>query len=431
MISWGVTAMLMFAVVWIGPAQASLLSQNQPDVCSQPHQDVGLPITDLGDHPYVRMDGQTTSFTGGLYPGGGNLRPPAHEAAGIAIARQVVPLDRNGEPDPGSGKIVMISVGMSNTQREFGAFASLADRDPEINPRLFLLNAAQSSQTADKWVDPQAPSWEMANSSLNRYGYSPQQVQVAWIKQTLAGGGDFPAKAQELQADLERIVQNLKLNYPNIKIAYLSSRTRSYAYWRGLSPEPAAYETGFAVKWLIEKQLNGVPELNFDPQSGEVKAPYLAWGPYLWIDGENPRSDGMVWTADDLARDCTHPSPSGAAKMAQMLLAFFKTDTTAAPWFLAGQAAGLAPSVTAERITATPSFTPTREISPTLVPTQSPAPPTDQALAQPPAPSPVPLSPSQTASTTKLPSPAVSIVAILLLAVSLGVGWFLFRKTRS
>ena len=85
---------------------------------------------------------------------------------------------------------------------------------------------------------------------------------------------------------------------------------------------------------MIEKQINGDPSLNYDPAKGEVKAPYLSWGPYLWIDGQNPRSDGRVWLEEDMGPDCTHPSLSGNTKVAEMLMEFFKTDLTSRSWFL-------------------------------------------------------------------------------------------------
>ena len=39
--------------------------------------------------------------------------------------------------------------------------------------------------------------------------------------------------------------------------------------------EPFSYESGFAVKWLVEQQLKGDPALNYDPQKGTVQAPWL------------------------------------------------------------------------------------------------------------------------------------------------------------
>jgi lysophospholipase L1-like esterase len=73
--------------------------------------------------------------------------------------------------------------------------------------------------------------------------------------------------------------------------------------------------------------------LNYDPSRGQVKAPLLLWGPYLWADGVKPRSDGLVWKREDLAGDGTHPSASGRRKVAQLLLDFFKNDDLAKGWF--------------------------------------------------------------------------------------------------
>lgn len=311
--------------------QAGIHAQTAEDYCNHMHQDVSIPLNDLGSQVYVRMDGQITGFTGGLYPGGSNARPAAHEAAGVAIANQVVPLDDRGVPDP-SGRIVMIGIGMSNAYQEFSAFQALAGLDSSINPSLILVNGAQPGLTAEYWIDPNANTWIVVNQRLAAAGVTPEQVQVAWVKNTRTGSSAFPANAQLLQSDLKAIVRNLKIHYPNVKLAYLSSRTHSYIYWDGLSPEPDAFETGFAVKWLIESQINDDPELNFDPARGAVVAPYLSWSAYLWANGPNPRSDGLVWLQEDLMVDCTHPSSNGELKVAQLLMGFFKNDTTTG-WF--------------------------------------------------------------------------------------------------
>jgi len=396
----------------------------QEDVCSLVFQPVGTPLTELGEAAYTRMDGQVTTFTGGLYPDGSNTRPPEHEAAGLAIASQITPLNPEGQPDP-EGQIVMISVGMSNVIAEWFTFIDLVRHNPLINPHLFFINGAQGGQTAEKWVDPGDPNWGRVDTELRRYGSSPEQVQVAWVKQTLTRGGAFPDKALELQADLEAIVQNLKTHYPNIKIAYLSSRTRSYTYFRGLSPEPLAYETGFAVKWLIEKQINGDPALNFDPEKGEVKAPYLSWGPYLWIDGTNPRQDGRIWVAEDMTSDCTHPSDTGKTKVAEMLLEFLLDDTVAAGWFRADTA--VAPTATRQ---APPTAAPTQTPSPSLpAPTAAIATVAAQAAQPEPEASPFPTSTTSVASAPAPVPMAVNIgVAVLILCIGLTAGWLLFRK---
>ncbi|MEQ1834339.1 MAG: DNRLRE domain-containing protein, partial [Candidatus Eisenbacteria bacterium] len=143
--------------------------------------------------------------------------------------------------------------------------------------------------------------------------------------------------AEALRDTFVRVVQNIHDKYPNLAICYVSSRIYGgYAAQGGLNPEPQAYESGFAVKWLIEQQIAGDPALNFDPALGPVRAPLLLlWGPYLWANGTLPRSDGLVWTSNDLETDRVHPSPAGEQQVARLLSQFFATDTTAASWWRA------------------------------------------------------------------------------------------------
>ena len=164
---------------------------------------------------------------------------------------------------------------------------------------------------------------------------------MAWIKQAEpnpAALGAFPRHAEILKDNLGVIVAKLKSRFPNLKLAYLSSRIYAGYAVTPLNPEPFAYESAFSVRRLIRDQIEGKPALKYDPEKGEVKAPVLLWGPYLWADGVNPRkSDRLVWNHDDLGPDGTHPSPSGQQKVAVLLLRFLKTDPTAMPWFLKGE----------------------------------------------------------------------------------------------
>jgi hypothetical protein len=126
-------------------------------------------------------------------------------------------------------------------------------------------------------------------------------------------------------------VRNLHDLFPNLRLCYLSSRT--YGGYNNGHTEPVSYEGGFAVKWLIEDQIGGDPQLEWDASAGPVEAPLLLWGPYLWADGQTPRSDGLTWCASDFEGDGTHPSPAGEQKVATMLSSFFASDATAQPWF--------------------------------------------------------------------------------------------------
>src|SRR5207248_8388386 len=127
---------------------------------------------------------------------------------------------------PTNGKIVMISIGMSNTTQEFATkgtqnFKLRADADPAKNPQLTIVDGAQGGQDATAWIDPGATTWSVVNQRLTAAGVTPQQVEVGWLKQALAepiNYGAFPAHAQALQSDLEIILRNAKTNFPNLKI---------------------------------------------------------------------------------------------------------------------------------------------------------------------------------------------------------------------
>ena len=360
-----------------GGADTAVYAQT---VCTGEFISVSQPLNDLGSGEYVRLNDGPTGYIGGLYPNGSNVRPPAHDAAGQTIAAGIVPLNTAGQPDA-NGRIALVSIGMSNTAAEFIEFIRLWQVDDTINPTLAVVNGASPGQTSDVWADPNAAVWQNLEDTLTSGGLSAAQVQVAWIKLAQTGSGDFPAKAESLEADLLQVVHNLKDRFPNVRLAYLSSRTRSYTYWQGLSPEPTAFETGFAVRWLIENQINGDPSLNYDPANGAVVAPYLSWGPYLWIDGLNPRSDGQVWLPEDLVRDCTHPSNSGEMKVANMLMNFFKTDSTTVPWFLAD---GVLPPTMTPTATTTVTPTPTANSTATSTATPSATPSPSPTVTRPP-----------------------------------------------
>lgn len=65
-------------------------------------------------------------------------------------------------------------------------------------------------------------------------------------------------------------------------------------------------------------------------------APWMTWGPYEWSNGLLGRSDGLIWTGQDMTSDGVHPSrPGGWEKDANIILNFFKTDNTTTPWFIA------------------------------------------------------------------------------------------------
>jgi len=298
-----------------------------------------VPLTDLGQRQY-------RGFPGGLYPEGKNTRPASHEVAGVKLAQQVQPLDTEGEASS-DGKIVLLGIGFSNTVQAFAGFVKVVQRDRGVNPKLVLVNGAVGGMSAAMVQNPDDQKrgtqyWATVDERLKAAGVTRPQVQVVWIKETdpAPHEGGFPKYTQALESELTKIVQTLRQRFPNLKLAYLSSRT--YGGWarrpgRGVpgNSEPFSYESGFAVKWLIERQLRPDPALNFDPTKGEVRAPWLSWAAYLWTNGTTPRGDGVFFTIDDFQqRDRMHESPGGQEKVGSLLLRFFETDPTTKPWFV-------------------------------------------------------------------------------------------------
>ena len=308
-------------------------------------------LTNTGIKPLPEMGYSTRAgFSGGLYPGGANQRPPAHEAAGISIANSIKPLDSAGNVNTNTGKIVMLSLGMSNTTQEWATkgtnhFTRQATNDPSLNPKIRIVDGAISGQDAIQWTNITSGNWSIvATQRLATAGVTTNQVQVLWLKEALKDAstyGAFPLHAQELHHYMATILRNAKARYPNLKLAYIAPRIRAYTSDPlDTNPEPYAFETGFAVKWLIEEQINGSTNLNWNITNGPVVAPWISWGAYTWADGLVPRGDGLTWLCSELETDYTHPNTNGVGKVARQLVSFFKTDVTTSPWYLKTNSAG-------------------------------------------------------------------------------------------
>ncbi len=277
---------------------------------------------------------------GGLYGDGKNEPPSEHLKAARQALAQVGKLDADGKPSPG-GKIVLLSVGMSNTTNEFSRFQRDVAAGGDKSPAVVVVDGAQGGQTAPIWASEGSKVWPVVEQRLQEAQATAKQVQVVWLKQALAQPrrlGEFPAHAKQLEESLIQDVNQVLQHYPNVKVIYFSSRIYAGYAVTELNPEPFAYESGFSVRWVIQDQIKGDARLNYDPQKGEVKAPVLLWGPYLWADGVTPRkSDGLTYEAGELAGDGTHPGPAAQEKVSKMLQALFKSELNAG-WYVRGGA---------------------------------------------------------------------------------------------
>ena len=294
------------AAASIAAAQAPARGTRPGPECSQTSTGL-IPLTDLGKRRYKGQPG-------GLYPNGLNQPSRPYLKLGLASAKRVRPM---------KGRVVMLSVGMSNAMQEFRAFIRMADQDPDVSPSLTFVDGAMGGWDARRAAKPGARYWAAVDRRLAADGVTPREVQVVWLKEAISGEDrPFPNDARALRTNLRAIAIILGRRFRNLRLIYTSSRTYGGYAVSALNPEPAAYDSGFAVRWLIQDRIQR-----------KFNSPWIGWGPYLWTDGEKGRADGLTWTCDDVQPDGTHPSAAGAGKVARLLLRFFKSDPTAKSWF--------------------------------------------------------------------------------------------------
>ncbi len=260
---------------------------------------IATPLIDLGL-------GEYKGERGGLYDAGSNAAPDWLEARKHAAVDQI-----------GGGKIGFVSLGMSNTREKFESFMSIA-RNRTINNDVVIVNGAQGHMDARRWGISSLP-WENLQPLLAAEQIGVGDVQVLFMLHALirpARSGEYPKHAQRLSGLLQSIANRAENMFPNLRLIYLTSRTFAGYSTTDISPEPYAYESAFAVRNSILEQ--------------PPRAAPIVWGPYLWADGTNPRSDGVTYERTDFARDGMHPSADGARKAGNMLFEFFERE----PWFV-------------------------------------------------------------------------------------------------
>jgi hypothetical protein len=263
----------------------------------------------------------------GLYPGGRNEMPPAHRAAGERIAATIRPLGSDGQPDAQAGSILGLVMGHSNCRMYFDALQShLSEQAPHLHPRFELLNAAVGGQQLPQIVQLEGPVWDRAQQLARERGRSPHQVQVLFLHTTYHGArnseggppGSFPEAMQQMQRDLITVLEQCVQVYPNLKIAYLTCD--GFRHFTGF--EPHVYQEAFALKWLIESQMNGEPGTAY--QGDERRLPWLQWGPYIWDN---------AWDASYFT-DGVHPAPIALRLFVEKYWQHLTDDSVARPWLL-------------------------------------------------------------------------------------------------
>src|ERR1019366_7697209 len=102
-----------------------------------------VPLTDL-TNTYKGQDG-------GLYGAGQNEPPAAHRSAWLKACAQVQALDAAGHP-ASNGKIVLLTVGFSNTHMESEDFVRTGSADPQKSPSVVLVDGGIGGRAAVMWA---------------------------------------------------------------------------------------------------------------------------------------------------------------------------------------------------------------------------------------------------------------------------------------
>lgn len=282
----------------------------------------------------------------GRYPQG-EVVPAAHWNEGVAAATATAGW---------GGRFALVSIGPSHPFLEFNALQRMIYNQPAgINfAQMEPLNGAQPQAPASSWDSPTDPAYDAVDALLAQRGLTPGQVRAVWLKlanaypanSLLPGQPTDPlADAVKLLGLYGRALRALRVRYRNLAQAFVSNR--SYGGYGvvnpsvglALNPEPFAYESGLALKWLVASQIAQNAGAAPDPVAGDLRspavAPWAAWGPDLWANGTAPRAaDGLAWLRSDFKMDGCHPSQQGAFKAAQQLRAFLGGSPFVAPWFL-------------------------------------------------------------------------------------------------
>jgi hypothetical protein len=306
-----------------------------------------VPLNDLGTAPY------RFGYYGGLFEDGSNVMAADHLALGLAFASKIQPLDAEGHPSA-DGRIGFLAIGFGETARIMQSFMSIATDDRRVErDKLVMVNGAHDGADYRSWAerpDGIMPQYgTVTSSALDPAGITPLQVQVAWVQviNDRAGWslGVALADAYRLKTFIAETLREMKRQYPNLQIVYLSSRVYGGYDTTGFNPEPYAYETGYSNRWIVttqaEEERMEHPEWHWDTRVSLIDprtgiAPWVTWGPYLWANGATPRSDGLAWLRGDFEADGLTLSPSGAVKGGKLLFEFLLHEPTSKGWFLSG-----------------------------------------------------------------------------------------------
>lgn len=267
----------------------------------------------------------------GLYPQGKNEIPDSHLQAGLQVAKAIQPLDVEGKPNAGDGRILALVMGHSNCRMYFSSLQDHLKRHSDrLNPRTEIINAAVPGQQLPEIRQLKGLVWDRARSSLSPPDFSPKQIQVVLLHTTYHSAvnhdhrapGPFPETMQRMQQDMATVLAHCLRLYSNLRVAYLTCD--GFRHYSGF--EPHVWQEAFAVKWLIESQIRGGQAMSFENDAARPRhLPWLQWGPYFWNN---------TWDRTYFTSDGVHPAPKARDIFVDRYWRFFQNDRIARTWLM-------------------------------------------------------------------------------------------------
>ncbi len=294
-----------------------------------------IPLTDLGA-------GLFEGYQGGLFPGGVNTENPAssHFKKGRNFAKNLQPLDSLGNINYDGGVILMGGFGPSIPGHLMDEFVPIVrdttDAVYKTNICFDAINMSAGGKGLDYAIGIDSTKyWSNMKNKITEKGYNVLQMQVGWIyfndKWDTAAEITFPDEPMQVADDLTIYLQLLKIYFPNMKIVFVSGRHYGgfcdtlMEQYAAIS-EPSSYYNNFAVKWLIERQITGDPDLRYFGINAKV--PFITWGNYFWTNGAEPRiTDGRNYPCEKFSlTDGYHLTDSTNVEDANYMMNFFYTS---------------------------------------------------------------------------------------------------------
>jgi len=287
---------------------------------------VKIPIDDLGT-------GTFNGYVGGLYPNGLNYSTGQYSIDLLKTCRYMVPIDTFGNPS-NKGKILYISLGWSIGGQNLRALKAKTVSNPLTNPKLLLLSFSLGAEQAriNNIMNPNDSYWNYVAKVIKDSNTSFRQVQIIYLdSEDSTDNVSFPGRPLQVKRELESCFRVFKQKFPNIKLVYLLARTTTFGHQHVFNTEPCPYFFGWACKWAIEDQINGVKGTEY--KGAHAVSPMITWGFYEWATSTPRTTDGFKWT-EDLMQDGLHANPVGRDTLATRFQNFLLTDEYSKNWYL-------------------------------------------------------------------------------------------------